>query len=350
MPFFQANDHTSLFYTDWGAGKPVLFVHSWALSSDMWAYQMPHFLAAGFRCVAYDKRGHGRSDRPRSGYHYDSFAEDLDGLIEQLDLSHITVVAHSAGSGDAVRYMARHGADRVERVILLAPTTPLLVRTEDNLDGLEPDALAASAGALMRDVPRWCEENAPAFFGTSEVSPGLADWVIRQIVDTPLKILLDTAAAFTTTDFRAELASLAVPTLVVHGDLDASAPIELTGRKTAALIANSQLLVYEGSGHGLYAADHERLNSDMLAFIEQRQALAVCRSWSPSAAHDDACLWAQVSGTCWVMQWMLPPPRRISRARTPTISRSGNKLASSAAAAASKRSSSSGNTMRLVPA
>jgi pimeloyl-ACP methyl ester carboxylesterase len=274
MPFFQANDQTSLFYTDWGAGKPVVFVHSWALRSDMWAYQMPRFLAAGFRCVAYDKRGHGRSDRPGSGYHYDAFAEDLASLIEQLDLSEITLIAHSAGSGDAVRYLSRHGEDRVERAVLLAPTTPLLVRAEDNLDGLEPDVLASSAAALMRDVPRWCEENAPAFFGTSRVSPGLADWVMRQIVDTPLKILLDTAAAFSTTDFRAELASLALPTLIAHGDLDASAPIELTGRKTAALIPNSQLLVYEGSGHGLYAADHERLNADMLAFIEQRQALA----------------------------------------------------------------------------
>ncbi len=148
------------------------------------------------------------------------------------------------------------------------------MRTEGNRDGVDPDVLAASAAALMSDVPQWCADNAPAFFGTTRVSPGLGEWVIRQIVDTPLKILLDTAAAFGSTDFRAELASVAVPTLIVHGDLDASAPIELTGRKTAALIPNSQLLVYEGSGHGLYAADHERLNSDILAFMEQRHALA----------------------------------------------------------------------------
>jgi non-heme chloroperoxidase len=280
MPFLQTNDQTSLFYTDWGVGKPIVFVHSWALNSDMWAYQIPHFLGAGFRCVAYDKRGHGRSDRPGGGYDHDAFADDLASLIEQLDLREITLVAHSAGSGDATRYLSRHGEDRVERAVLLAPTTPLLVRKEDNLGGLDPDVVAASAATLMRDVPQWCADNAPAFFGTTPVSPGLSDWVIRQIVDTPLKILLDTAAAFATTDFRAELASLTVPTLVVHGDLDASAPIEITGRKTAALIPHSQLLVYEGSGHGLYAADHERLNSDILAFIGQRREIGVVAATS----------------------------------------------------------------------
>ncbi len=269
MPFLQTDDQTSLFYTDWGAGKPIVFAHSWALNSDMWAYQMPHFLSAGFRCVAYDRRGHGRSDRPGSGYDYDAFADDLASLIEQLDLRELTLVAHSAGSGDVVRYLSRHGEDRVERAVLLAPTTPLLVRTDDNRDGLDPDVLAASTATLMRDVPQWSADHAPAFFGTTHVSPGLSDWVIRQIVDTPLKILLDTAAAFSTTDFRTELAVLAVPTLVVHGDLDASAPIELTGRRTAALIPISELLVYEGSGHGLYAADHEQVNSDILAFIGQ---------------------------------------------------------------------------------
>ena len=269
MPFLQTDDQTSLFYTDWGTGKSIVFVHSWALNSDMWAYQMPHFLGAGFRCVAHDRRGHGRSDRPSGGYDYDAFADDLATLIERLDLRDITLVAHSAGAGDVTRYMSRHGVERVGRAVLLAPTTPLLARTEDNPDGVDPGVLAASAASLMRDVPRWCADNAPGFFGTTTVSPGLGDWVTRQIVDTPLKILLDTAAAFATTDFRAELASLTVPTLVVHGDLDASAPIELTGRKTAALIPNGQIVVYEGSGHGLYAADHERLNSDILAFIGQ---------------------------------------------------------------------------------
>ena len=274
MPFLQASDQTTLFYTDWGTGRPVVFVHSWALNCDMWTYQMPQLVGAGLRCVAYERRGHGRSDRPGHGYDYDTFADDLAVLIDTLDLRDITFVGHSAGCSDIIRYLSRHGDDRVDRLVLLAPVTPLVAKTDDNPDGLDPSLLAASAEALAADVPAWCAANAPAFFGTTPVSPGLVDWVTRQIVDTPLRILLDTAALFATTDFRRELAAVTVPTLVIHGDLDASAPIDITGRKTAALIPDSALLVYEGSGHGLYAADHARVNADVLAFMRDRPALA----------------------------------------------------------------------------
>jgi non-heme chloroperoxidase len=274
MPYAETDDRTRLFYIDWGSGRPVVFSHAWGLNSDMWNYQLPAFIASGLRCVAFDRRGHGRSDRPGRGYDYDTFADDLAALIEQLDLRDVTLVGHSAGCGEVARYLARHGDGRVERVVMLAPVTPLLAKTEDNPEGLDPSTLAASAAALMADVPGWCAENAPPFFGATAVSPGLVDWVTRQIVDTPLKILLDTATAYATTDFRADLAAVRVPTLIIHGDLDASAPIDLTGRRTAALIAGSRLLVYEGSGHGLYAADHARLNPDVLAFIVEERALA----------------------------------------------------------------------------
>ena len=269
MPNLQTHDGTSLFYTDWGAGKPVVFSHSWALNSDQWAYQMPAFTAAGLRCIAFDRRGHGRSDRPGTGFDYDTFAGDLAALVEHLDLREITLVGHSAGGGDIVRYLSKYGDEPVERIVLIAPVTPLIVQTDDNPDGLPAEALAASTAALSADVPKWCEDNRDAFFGTTPVSAGLGDWVMRQIVDTPLKTLLDTAAAWATTDFRGELAALRVPALVIHGDLDASAPIDITGRRTAALIPDARLLVYEGSGHGLYAADHVRLNADILAFVRE---------------------------------------------------------------------------------
>src|SRR3954471_22130495 len=275
MPYLQTHDQTSLFYTDWGAGKPVVFAHSWALNSDQWAYQMPAFTAAGLRCIAYDRRGHGRSDRPGTGYDYDTFADDLAALVDHLDLRDVTLVGHSAGGGDIVRYLTRHGAERVERIVLIAPVMPLIVQTGANPDGWPPEALAASTAALSADVPGWCEDNRDAFFGTTPVSTGMGDWVMRQIVDTPLKVLLDTAAAWATTDFRAELAALTVPALVIHGDLDASAPIDITGRKTAALIPDARLVVYEGSGHGLYAADHERLNADVLAYVQEGAFTAV---------------------------------------------------------------------------
>jgi non-heme chloroperoxidase len=274
MPFIHTRDATSLFYSDWGEGKPAVFAHAWALNSDMWAYQIPDFVDSGLRCVTYDRRGHGRSDRPRDGYDYDTFADDLASLIEHLDLHEITLIAHSLGCSEIIRYLSRHSDARVKRVVLLAPTMPRLRKAIDNPDGLDERILAASAEALKTDVPQWCADNAPPFFGRSSVSPGLTDWVTRQIVDTPLKVLLDTAATFATADFRGELPSVRVPTLILHGDLDASAPIELTGQKTAELIPGSRLLVYEGSGHGLYAADHERVNSDILAFINRQRALA----------------------------------------------------------------------------
>jgi len=269
MPFLTTRDNTTLFYTDWGDGEPVVFVHAWALNSDMWAYQMPEFAGAGLRCIAYDRRGHGRSDRPGRGYDYDTFADDLAALVEHLDLENVTLVGYSAGSGDVVRYVTRHGAGRVARAILVAPTLPMLLRTPDNPEGLDPAIAMASTEKLRADVPRWCADNAPAFFGDRQVSPGLGDWVTRQIVDTPLKVLLETAALFAASDFRAELASFAVPTLLIHGDIDESAPIEITSRKAIDLIPDGKLIVYEGSGHGLYAADHERLNGDALEFIRQ---------------------------------------------------------------------------------
>jgi non-heme chloroperoxidase len=273
MPFISTSDNTNLFYTDWAAGDPVVFVHAWALNSDMWAYQIPDLVGAGLRCVAYDRRGHGRSDVPGQGYDYDTFADDLATVLEHLDLDDVTLVGYSAGCGDVVRYVTRHGDDRVARAILIAPTLPMLLQTPDNPDGLDPAIAATSAEKLKRDVPQWCADNAPAFFGDRQVSPGLADWVTRQIVDTPLKVLLDTAALFAASDFRSELGSFEVPALLVHGDLDASAPIDITGRKAADLIPDSRLVVYEGAGHGLYAADHERLNGDVLAFVRERVAV-----------------------------------------------------------------------------
>jgi len=274
MPFMQTTDATSLFYSDWGEGKAAVFAHAWALNSDMWAYQIPDLTDAGLRCVTYDRRGHGRSDRPRDGYDYDTLADDLASLIELLDLHEITLIGHSLGCSEIIRYLSRHGDTRVERLVLLAPTTPKLRKSIDNPDGLDETLLAANAQLLKNDVPQWCADNALPFFGRTPVSPGLTDWVIRQIVDTQPKVLLDTATIFTTADFRAELPSIRVPTLILHGDLDASAPIKLTGEKTAALIPGSRLVVYNGSGHGLYAADHERVNADILTFVKGQRALA----------------------------------------------------------------------------
>jgi pimeloyl-ACP methyl ester carboxylesterase len=246
-----------------------VFSHAWALNADMWNYQVPDLVETGQRCIAFDRRGHGRSDRPGTGYDYDTFADDLAALIAHLDLDEATLVGYSSGCAEITRYLHRHGHDRVERVVFGAPLMPAIAKREDNPDGIEPGYLAASAAALKHDVPGWCADNAASFFGAAHpVSAGMVDWVTRQIVATPLKVLLDTMRLGVETDHRQQLAKIEVPTMVVHGTLDASAPIDLTARKVAALVPECELVVYEGAGHGLYAAEAERFNADLAAFIQ----------------------------------------------------------------------------------
>jgi non-heme chloroperoxidase len=266
MPDFDSSG-VRLFHTDWGAGPPAVFTHSWGFNSDMWSYQVPALVDGGVRCVAYDRRGHGRSDRPGSGYDFDTLADDLAALLDRLDLREVTLVGHSMGAGEIVRYLSRHGTARVARVVFIAPTTPMLMKSEDHPEGIDRALLDANRAAFARDVPRWCHDNAPPFFGSAGVSPGMTDWLTRQIVDTPLKILLDTLRTNSEADFRAELGAFALPTLILHGDADASAPLDLTGRATHALIRHSRLVVYEGAGHGLFAHEHPRINRDLLTFI-----------------------------------------------------------------------------------
>ncbi len=266
MTFIEAGDGIRLSYTDWGAGPPVVLVHAWGLNSGMWNYQVPALVDAGLRVITYDRRGHGRSDRPGRGYDCDTLADDLAALTGQLDLREVSMVGHSLGCGEIVRYVTRHGAARVAQAALLGQLMPFLLKTVDNPDGMDLTDLAATATAMATDVPHWASEGVSSFFGTAKVSAGLADWLLRQFNDTPLKVLLDTMQEFAT-DFRTELSRFDVPTLILHGDADTSAPLELTARKTAALIPDNRLVIYPGAGHGLFASEQSQLNSDLIDFI-----------------------------------------------------------------------------------
>lgn len=266
-PFIATADGTSLFYKDWGAGKPVVFVHGWAVNSDSWQYQMIHLAGQGVRCVAYDKRSHGRSADPGKGYDFDTLADDLAALIKRLDLREVTLVGHSMGGGEVIRYLSRHGAGRVARAVLVAATTPFALKTADHPEGIDRGVFDQIRAAWCKDFPKWLNDNAPPFF-VPETSPEMRQWLVRMCLQPSLKALIDLNHAATETDFRAEMRRLAIPVLVVHGDRDASAPLELTGRQSAQLIPGSQLNVYEGAPHGLFITHMERLNRDLLEFVK----------------------------------------------------------------------------------
>jgi non-heme chloroperoxidase len=267
MPFLETRDRATLFYKDWGTGKPVVFVHSWSLNSDMWQYQMIHLAAQGLRCIAYDQRGHGRSSQPGYGYDYDTLADDLAALLEQLDLREVTLIGHSMGCGEIVRYLSRHGSSRVARAVLIGTVTPFALKTPDNPDGIDKAIFDKLRASWAKDLPKWLGDNARPFF-VPETSPEMVQWVVGMCLQASLKALIDCNHATTATDFRAELPAITVPTLIIHGDADVSEPIDQRGRKTAQLIPRSQFKLYEGAPHGLMFTHIERLNADLLAFIK----------------------------------------------------------------------------------
>jgi non-heme chloroperoxidase len=252
---------------DWGSGPPVLFLSGWTLTADMWAYQMAPLAAQGLRAVAYDRRGHGRSSDPGAGYDIDTLADDLAAVIESLDLKAVTLVGHSMGGGEIARYLTRHGAGRVARVLFLAPTTPFLLKTADNPMGVDEALFAHARAAFAADFPGWLDANGDPFV-VPQTSAGMRAWIKGMMLQCSMKAVLDCNQAFTRTDFRPDLARIRLPTLVIHGDADASAPLPLTGRRTAEMVPGARLIVYEGAPHGLFITHMTRLNADLLAFAK----------------------------------------------------------------------------------
>jgi pimeloyl-ACP methyl ester carboxylesterase len=269
VPFVQAKDGTRLHVRDWGAGRPVVFVAPWALNSDWWDRNMTSLVDHGFRCVAYDRRGHGRSEETGRGYDFDTLADDLSAVLDRLDLRNVLLVGHSMGASEVVRYLTRHRSARATRALLVAPITPVTLKTESNPDGVPREILEQGRDALRKNVHQRIAEAAPGFFGApkNNVSSQAMDWWTRMMVDRcSLKVMLDLHKLMTEADFRAELRTLTLPTLIVHGDSDTSAKLELTGRRTQQLIPNSELTVYAGAAHGLPFTHTEQLQADLLAF------------------------------------------------------------------------------------
>jgi pimeloyl-ACP methyl ester carboxylesterase len=248
-----------------------VFVASAWLSSRMWEFQMPDLVARGLRCIAYDRRGHGRSDWTWDGYNYDTLADDLAALLDHLDLHDVTLVGHSMGGGEVIRYLTRYGTKRVGRIALVAATAPFPMKTADNPAAIDRELMEADLAARTADRPRWFAENADGFFGIGlpgiSVSPELVQHVIRQCLDCSPRAASAFFLAGFTTDFRAELQAITAPTLVIHGDHDVQAPIALCGRRTADLVPDNTFKVYENAAHGLFITHAARLNEDLLGFV-----------------------------------------------------------------------------------
>jgi non-heme chloroperoxidase len=259
-------DGVDLFYRDWGAGRPLLFLSGWTLNSLMWGYQMEPLAKEGFRCIAYDRRAHGRSSDPGGGYDFDTLADDLAAVVAALDLQDVIGVAHSFSSGEIVRYLTRHGDGRIAGVIMLAPAAiPFLMKTEDNPLGLSIEAMQAVGSDLAEDFPGWAERHsAPYFAGWG--SRGIIDATLAMMNQTSHQAMLALAEIQGTTDFRSELARIDIPVLFIHGDRDASAPIELTSKPACDLVKSARLIVYEGGPHGLYFTHKADLNRDIVRF------------------------------------------------------------------------------------
>ena len=255
-----------LFVKDWGSGKPMLFVHSWAVTNEIWQYQHAHFCDAGYRVVAYDRRGHGRSAQPGEGYDADTLADDLARVVAERDLSGVTLIGHSMAGGEILRYLSRHGSSRVSRIVLVAPTTPFLLKTADNPQGIDDAAFERLRDLWRANFPKWMADNARPFF-MQNTPQAMLDWVNSLMFQTPLKVAIDCNKAMVATDFRPDCRAVTVPALIVHGAKDASAPVALTGERTAALIPHAKFVVYDDATHGLMLTHKDRLHADIEAFI-----------------------------------------------------------------------------------
>jgi non-heme chloroperoxidase len=272
MPTITAADGAEIFYKDWGEGPAVVFSHGWPLNSDSWEAQMLFLAEDGYRCVAHDRRGHGRSTQTWDGNEMDTYADDLAAVIDALDLRDASLVGFSTGGGEVARYVGRHGTARVARVALVSAVPPFMLKTDDNpggvpievFDGLRDQSLADRA-QLYRDLA-----DGP-FFGRNhgiEVSQGTRDDFWRQGMQSGHRNAYECIAAFSATDFRGDLAAIDVPTLVIHGDDDQVVPFAVGGQASAALVAGATLKVYPGAPHGITDTHKEQLGNDLLEFVK----------------------------------------------------------------------------------
>jgi non-heme chloroperoxidase len=272
MATVRARDGTWIYYKDWGQGQPIVFSHGWPLSADAWDDQMMFLAEKGYRCVAHDRRGHGRSEQPWTGNDMDTYADDLASVVEALDLKNCTLVGHSTGGGEVARYIGRNGTRRVAKAVLIASVPPMLLKTDAHPEGVPMSVFDDIRKGVLTDRAQFWRDLSATFYGAnregSTVSQGLRDNFERLGMQAGLKGIYDCIKAFSETDQYEDLKKIDVPTLIIQGDDDQIVPIALAGEKQKALIKDSRLEVYAGAPHGLTATHKDRVNADLLKFIQ----------------------------------------------------------------------------------
>jgi non-heme chloroperoxidase len=271
MPYSTAPDGAQTFYKDWGTGQPVVFSHGWPLTADAWDVELKLAADHGFRAIAHDRRGHGRSTQTWDGNDMDTYAADLAALINTLDLRDVILVGHSTGGGEVVRYAARHGSGRVAKIVTAGAVPPVMVKSESNPEGMPIEAFDEMRGAVLADRSQFYKDLSAAFFGTnregSVVSQGQRDQFWRLGMQVGLKAAYDCVRAFSETDFTDDLRAVKVPMLIAHGDEDQIVPIEASAKKAVNLVEKATLKVYPGAPHGIAGPYQQAFDKDLLDFI-----------------------------------------------------------------------------------
>jgi non-heme chloroperoxidase len=274
MSKITTKDKTQIYYKDWGSGKPVVFSHGWPLNADAWESQMVFLVSHGFRCIAHDRRGHGRSDQPGNGNNMDTYADDLAELLELLDLKEVTLIGHSAGGGEVARYIGRHGTSRAAKVVLLSAVPPLMLKTEANPIGLPIEAFDKIRAGVVSDRSQFFMDLTTPFYGANregqKITQGVRDAFWFRGMQGGLKNELDCIKAFSETDFTKDLKKFDIPTLIIHGDDDQIVPIGASAMISSKLVKNAKLKIYPGGSHGLADTHKDQLNADLLAFIKDQ--------------------------------------------------------------------------------
>ena len=270
MNWITTNDGTRIYFKDWGTGQPVVFSHGWPLSSDAWEDQMVFLASRGFRCIAHDRRGHGRSSQPGTGHDMDTYADDLAAVVQALDLKDAIHVGHSTGGGEVARYIGRHGTARVAKAVLVGAITPLMLQTPENPGGLPIKVFDDIRAGVLKDRSQFFKDLSVPFFGANRswatVSQGVRDtfWLLG--MQAGLNAVYECIKVFSETDQADDLRKIDVPTLIIHGDDDQIVPIDASAKRSAQIVKQATLKIYEGAGHGLPTTLKDRLNADLLAF------------------------------------------------------------------------------------